>query len=112
MKKLRLRALSLGAREILSREQLKSITGGCTDSSNCNGGWCDAAVEAVVVAELDLVPADSLLVEIADAKTQVGVLVMAVAPYKLLLPTLNERRVGEKFLGFSCARTLFYSIGI
>jgi hypothetical protein len=71
-----------------------------------------AAVEAVVVAELELVPADSLLVEIADAKTQVGVLVMAVAPYKLLLPTLNERRVGEKFLGFSCARTLFYSIGI
>ncbi|MFD2872293.1 hypothetical protein ACFS5N_07440 [Mucilaginibacter ximonensis] len=32
MKKLRLKALSLGAREILSREQLKAVTGG----SDCN----------------------------------------------------------------------------
>ncbi len=38
MKKLRLKALSLGAREILSREQLRSITGGCTQDSDCTGG--------------------------------------------------------------------------
>jgi hypothetical protein len=35
MKKLRLKALSLGAREILSREQLKAITGGCSSSQDC-----------------------------------------------------------------------------
>lgn len=37
MKKLRLKALKLGAREILSREQLKSITGGaCLDNTGCD----------------------------------------------------------------------------
>jgi hypothetical protein len=36
MKKLRLKALSLGAREILTREQLKSINGGCTSLSDCS----------------------------------------------------------------------------
>ncbi len=40
MKKLRLKALSLGAREILSREQLRSITGGCSGPDECLGGWC------------------------------------------------------------------------
>lgn len=42
MKKLRLKALSLGAREILSREQLKSITGGCIVDTDCPGGYCNA----------------------------------------------------------------------
>jgi hypothetical protein len=43
MKKLRLKALSLGATEILSREQLKSITGGCTSALNCDfGQYCDS----------------------------------------------------------------------
>jgi hypothetical protein len=45
MKKLRLKALSLGAREILSREQLRSITGGCDNNVPCPGGeWCDAGI--------------------------------------------------------------------
>ncbi len=44
MKKLRLKALSLGAREILSREQLKAVTGGCSADGDCQGGWCDAGV--------------------------------------------------------------------
>jgi hypothetical protein len=35
MKKLRLKALSLGAREILNREQLKAVTGGCNDNNDC-----------------------------------------------------------------------------
>ena len=35
MKKLRLKALSLGAKEILNREQLKAISGGCTTSQDC-----------------------------------------------------------------------------
>jgi hypothetical protein len=38
MKKLKLKALSLGAREILSREQLKSITGGCSMATDCAVG--------------------------------------------------------------------------
>ena len=37
MKKLRLKVLSLGAREILSREQLKMVTGGCTSHGDCSG---------------------------------------------------------------------------
>jgi hypothetical protein len=37
MKKLRLKALNLGATEILSREQLRSINGGCTSDSDCTG---------------------------------------------------------------------------
>jgi len=49
MKKLRLRALDLGAKEVLSREQLKHILGGdgsggiggsgsgCTNPTECNG---------------------------------------------------------------------------
>jgi len=41
MKKLRLKALSLGAREILSREQLRAITGGdCNDNGDCGGYAC------------------------------------------------------------------------
>jgi len=50
MKKLRLKALSLGAREILNREQLKAISGGCTTDQDCgallpvcSGGSCVAA---------------------------------------------------------------------
>ena len=43
MKKLRLKALSLGAREILSREQLKAITGGCTSDSQCGSGICNSS---------------------------------------------------------------------
>lgn len=36
MKKLRLKALSLGAREILSREQLKRVIGGgCQNANDC-----------------------------------------------------------------------------
>jgi hypothetical protein len=43
MKKLQLKALSLGAREILSREQLRSITGGCTSDSDCEAAVsCDS----------------------------------------------------------------------
>lgn len=46
MKKLKLRAIELGAKEILSREQLKMILGGddgsagtsCTADSDCQGG--------------------------------------------------------------------------
>jgi hypothetical protein len=38
MKKLKLRALNLGAREILTREQLKSINGGCVQDSDCGTG--------------------------------------------------------------------------
>jgi hypothetical protein len=39
MKKLRLKALSLGAREILSREQLRTITGGqCSTDNDCPSG--------------------------------------------------------------------------
>ncbi len=47
MKKLRLKALSLGAREILSREQLRSVTGGCMTSYDCDGGrgFCNALNE-------------------------------------------------------------------
>jgi hypothetical protein len=42
MKKLKLKALSLGAREILSREQLRSINGGCTTATDCGvGQLCD-----------------------------------------------------------------------
>jgi len=42
MKKLRLKALSLGAREILNREQLKAVTGGCFTDTDCgSGGSCD-----------------------------------------------------------------------
>jgi hypothetical protein len=41
MKKLQLKALSLGAREILSREQLRSINGGCSNDDDCSaGGYC------------------------------------------------------------------------
>jgi hypothetical protein len=42
MKKLRLKALDLGAREILTREQLKKITGGsCTSALDCDmGQYC------------------------------------------------------------------------
>ena len=44
MKKLRLKALSLGAREILSRDQLKSVTGGCTTHEECTDGrYCNPA---------------------------------------------------------------------
>jgi hypothetical protein len=44
MKKLRLKVLSLGAREILSREQLRSITGGaCQNDGDCEGGaYCSS----------------------------------------------------------------------
>lgn len=42
MKKLRLKALELGATEILSREQLKNILGGggtsCSTNGDCNNG--------------------------------------------------------------------------
>lgn len=42
MKKLKLKALTLGATEILTREQLKTIMGGCSSSTDCGGGnWCD-----------------------------------------------------------------------
>ena len=43
MKKLRLKVLSLGAREILSREQLKMVTGGCTSHGDCteSGARCE-----------------------------------------------------------------------
>lgn len=41
MKKLKLKALDLGALEILSRDQLKSITGGCSTNSDCGtGSYC------------------------------------------------------------------------
>jgi hypothetical protein len=41
MKKLRLRALSLGAKEILSREQLRAVIGGdCNDRGDCGGYEC------------------------------------------------------------------------
>jgi hypothetical protein len=40
MKKLRLKALSLGAKEILSREQLREVTGGSTVTGCCwQTGW-------------------------------------------------------------------------
>lgn len=38
MKKLKLKALALGATEILTREQLKSIMGGCFADSDCPSG--------------------------------------------------------------------------
>ncbi len=39
MKKLRLKALSLGAREILNRDQLRRITGGsCSTDYDCGAG--------------------------------------------------------------------------
>jgi hypothetical protein len=45
MKKLQLKALSLGATEILGREQLKSILGGCSTDSDCSsGGHCQDGV--------------------------------------------------------------------
>ncbi|MFD2873312.1 hypothetical protein ACFS5N_12580 [Mucilaginibacter ximonensis] len=40
MKKLRLKALSLGAKEILSREQLKAVFGGAAGSGSGSGD-CD-----------------------------------------------------------------------
>jgi hypothetical protein len=43
MKKLRLKALSLGAREILDREQLKRIVGGCSSDADCTAGYCNTA---------------------------------------------------------------------
>jgi hypothetical protein len=48
MKKLKLKALSLGAREILSREQLRQINGGSTPSYGCCQwyGGCGGYVEA------------------------------------------------------------------
>ncbi|MGF7078473.1 hypothetical protein [Mucilaginibacter sp. UYCu711] len=39
MKKLRLKALSLGAREILNRDQLRRITGGCSTDYDCGTGY-------------------------------------------------------------------------
>jgi hypothetical protein len=42
MKKLRLKALSLGATEILNRDQLRAIMGG--DCDGCTHGWCDAGI--------------------------------------------------------------------
>jgi hypothetical protein len=44
MKKLQLKALNLGATEILSREQLKSIMGGCSTDSECSSGVCQYGV--------------------------------------------------------------------
>jgi hypothetical protein len=50
MKKLRLKALSLGATEILTREQLKAITGGsCTSVQDC-GALLPACVNGECVA--------------------------------------------------------------
>lgn len=44
MKKLQLKALDLGAREILSREQLKSINGGCSSDNDCAvTAYCDSS---------------------------------------------------------------------
>jgi hypothetical protein len=41
MKKLQLTALKLGAKEILTREQLKRITGGCESALDCEmGQYC------------------------------------------------------------------------
>lgn len=49
MKKLKLKALSLGAREILSREQLRSITGGsCASADGCAiNEYCDESDNCV-----------------------------------------------------------------
>lgn len=39
MKKLKLRAMEFGAKEVLTRDQLKMVTGGCSSSSECQSAY-------------------------------------------------------------------------
>jgi hypothetical protein len=49
MKKIKLKALYLGAREILSREQLRNITGGACYETDCPVGYICNTEDACVL---------------------------------------------------------------
>ncbi len=44
MEKLRLKAINLGAREVLTREQLKNVLGGSGETGSGAGGTCTVTV--------------------------------------------------------------------